>query len=141
MKSTSLTPALGSALAREAEDALADDVALDLRGTGGDGQVQPLQPLLRPASARGARQVVQRNSGALGEPGGYLVQLLPGFGVPQLEDRAAGAGPAGAGGLADHPQDQRPDALELGTDVGEFAAQHLVVPGGAGTAGGLAGEG
>src|SRR5437588_11357187 len=108
MKSTSRIPVLvscRSALARQAEDALADDVSLDLRGAGRNGEVEPLQPFLRPAPASGARQILQRDRSALRVAGGDLVQLLPSLGVAQLQDRAAGPRPAGAGGLADHPQD------------------------------------
>src|SRR5438270_13795133 len=74
-----------SALPRKAEDALADDVALDLRGACSDRVGQRVDPLLDELPARQSADIGARERRSAEDTGGEVHQPLPGLGVTKLE--------------------------------------------------------
>src|SRR5690606_35656442 len=74
-----------SAVPGQAEDALGDDVALDLRGAGGDRERERVQVLAREHLRGQAGQVVAREAGAAEQAHAQLAHALEQLGVEELD--------------------------------------------------------
>ena len=100
----------------QAEHALADDVALDLRGARGDRQRQRVEPALDVVGARQTGRVAHGQPGPAEHLHGEVAHAHLGVVVGELEDRAADAGVAEAGRPGHVALGHRPLRLELGRD-------------------------
>ena len=108
----------------QAEDALGHDVALHLRGAGGDGQRDRLVPVVQLLGVAERRAVgpVQRVGGQRGPVEhlhGQVAEGLRVLGERELEDRAADAGDPGLRRLRDVALGEGPQRVEGGHEVAD----------------------
>src|SRR5690606_31758356 len=126
-----------SALLRESEHPLADDVALDLRRARRDRQRQGVDPVAHEVLVGEVAQVARGEAHPVQEAMGEGAHPLAHLAVVQLEHRSAGTDQARALGLRDVAPGERPQGFVLRLEAADLTADLGVLPRGGPAAGDL----